>query len=140
MKKGKRVLLFLLAGLLLGGGYGYYQYNRKSPDVKAERAAITTNAPALVAAFSSDEPSANRKYVEKIIAVTGTVTGVKIDTAGQATVFLDGNDPMAAVTCSFYDTETATVKKLTPGQQVTVKGVCTGKLMDVVLNKCSIVH
>ncbi|MGJ7031259.1 OB-fold protein [Niabella hirudinis] len=140
MKKGKRVLLFLLAGILLGGGYGYYQYNRKPPDVKTERPQITTDAPALVAAFNTDEPSANRQYLEKIIAVTGKVADVKIDTAGHATVFLSSNDPMVAVTCSFYDTETTAVKKLTAGQQVTIKGVCTGKLMDVVLNKCSIVQ
>ncbi|WP_300601513.1 hypothetical protein [Niabella sp.] len=140
MKKGKRVLQLLLIAVLLGGGYAYYQYNRKPADVKAEQPEITTDAAALVTAFSNDESAANRKYVEKIIAVTGKVTDVKIDTMGQATVFLDSSDPTTSVTCSFYDTEATAVKKLSTGQQVTIKGVCTGKLIDVVLNKCSIVQ
>jgi hypothetical protein len=46
---------------------------------------------------------------------------------------------MAAVTCSFYSEEAGNIKKINPGDEVTVKGKCTGKLMDVVLNKCSLV-
>jgi hypothetical protein len=47
---------------------------------------------------------------------------------------------MAAITCSFYNEEMAAVKKLTTGAEVVIKGKCTGKLMDVVLNNCSITH
>ncbi|MBZ4189015.1 OB-fold putative lipoprotein [Niabella beijingensis] len=140
MKKGKLVLLLLLIIIVLGAGYAYYQYNRKPADIKTAEAEIRTGAGELIAAFNNDEATANKKYVEKIIAVTGKITDIQIDTAGQATVFLDSGDPLASVTCSFYDTEAAAVKDLSAGRQVTIKGVCTGKLMDVVLNKCSIVQ
>ncbi|WP_018627029.1 OB-fold protein [Niabella aurantiaca] len=139
MKKAKRILLLLLVIALLGAGYAYYQYTRQPPDVKTEAAEIKTEAGELVAAFNNDEAAANKIYVEKIISVTGKIADIKIDPTGQATVFLESGDPMASVTCSFYDTEAAAVKNLATGRQVTIKGVCTGKLMDVVLNKCSIV-
>lgn len=139
MKNGKKILLLLLAVALVGAGYAWYQYNRKPPDVKTKAPEIKTGADELVAAFNNDEAAANKVYVEKIVSVTGKIADIKIDPAGQATVFLESGDPMASVTCSFYDTEAAAVKNLAVGGQVTIKGVCTGKLMDVVLNKCSIV-
>ena len=74
-----------------------------------------------------------------MIAVKGKVSDVKLEpSTGQATVILDSGDPLAAVTCSFYDDEAKMLKKIKQGEAITVKGKCTGKLMDVVLNKCSI--
>ena len=94
---------------------------------------------ALLADFNKDETAANLKYLDKVIAVKGKIKEIKIEPAtGQATVVLDSGDPMVAVTCSFYNEEVASVKKLTEGAEITIKGKCTGKLMDVVLNKCSI--
>jgi hypothetical protein len=69
--------------------------------------------------------------------VAGTVTGIQTDSSGQATVSLQTNDLLAAVTCSFYQDD-AGVKKIKAGSAVRIKGVCTGMLTDVVLNKCSL--
>jgi len=119
--------------------YGWYLYHKKPQDVKQAQSQFEVTAPDLTTAFNADESAATVKYVDKVVSVSGKIKDIKIEPGGAATVFLDSGDPMAAVTCSFYDTEAATVKKLATGQQVTIKGLCTGKLMDVVLNKCSVV-
>ena len=131
------LLLFLVISFA-AAGYGFYLYHKKPADIRKETARYEISAAGLVDAFSKDETSANQKYLDKVIAVTGKVADVKIDSAGQATVFLDSGDPLAAVTCSFYNEEAATAKMVLRGAAITVKGKCTGKLMDVVLNKCSI--
>ncbi|GAB3006202.1 hypothetical protein GCM10027051_01730 [Niabella terrae] len=139
MAKGKKILLLLLVVVLLGAGYGYFQYNRRPPDVKAAAPEINMDAGELAASFNRDEAAANKMYVDKILSVTGKIADITVDPTGQATVVLETGDPMASVICSFYDTEAGAAKDLAAGQQVTIKGICTGKLMDVVLNKCSIV-
>lgn len=139
MKKWKKILLGLLLLAFAGAGYGFYLYNKKPADVRTLTANYQLTAEALLADFNKDETAANTKYLDKVIAVSGKVTEVKLEAAsGQATVTLDSGDPMAAVTCSFYNDEIASVKQLKQGDNVVVKGKCTGKLMDVVLNKCSV--
>lgn len=140
MKKAKRNLFALAIVALACAGYGFYMYKKKPADVRKESAEISLSAAALVADFNKDETAATKKYVDHILAVKGTVTSVKTDSSGQSTVFLDSGDMLSAVTCSFYAEETPSLAAVQKGQQVTVKGKCTGKLMDVVLNKCSIIQ
>lgn len=139
MKKWMKFLLGLLLLGVAGAGYGYYLYNKKPADIRKETARFELTAAVLVADYSKDETAADKKYLDKVIAVKGAVSDIKTDTSGQATVFLDSGDPMAAVTCSFYADEAPSVKALQKGSTVIIKGKCTGKLMDVVLNKCSLV-
>jgi len=139
MKKIKKILLVVLVLGMVGAGYGFYLYHKKPADVRTLSANFELTASKIVADFNGDETAANKKYLDKIISVKGIVTGNKIDTTGQATVFLDSGDPLAAVTCSFYEEEALSVKSLQKGTEVIIKGKCTGKLMDVVLNKCSII-
>jgi hypothetical protein len=138
MKKAGKIFLGLLALAFAAAGYGFYLYHKKPPDTRKEPPAYEIASTTLVAAFNKNETAASLQFLDKVIAVKGVVTIIKIDSADQATVFLDGGDPMDAVICSFYKEELSSVKNLHQGQEVTIKGNCTGKLMDVVLNKCSI--
>jgi hypothetical protein len=138
MKRIKRNLLGLTALTLACAGYGFYLYKKAPADIRKETALYELSAAKLVAEFNMDETAANKKYLDKVIAVKGKVADIKTDTAGQATVFLDSGDLMASVTCSFYKEEAASAITLQQGNEVVIKGKCTGKLMDVVLNKCSI--
>ncbi len=138
MKNLKKIIMVLLLLAMAGTGYGLYLYHKKPADTRNETARFELSAAALVADFNRNETMANQKYTDKVISVTGKVTDLKIDTAGQATVFLDSGDPMAAVTCSFYKEETPAAAALEPGDEIAIKGICTGKLTDIVLNKCSI--
>jgi tRNA_anti-like len=138
MTNWKKMILGFTLISMAGAGYGFYLYKKKPADIRKEAARFEISAAALVADFNADETIANQKYTDKVIAVKGKVAEVKIDSAGQATVFLDSGDPLAAVTCSFYREEAAAAGKLRQGTDIVIKGKCTGKLMDVVLNKCSI--
>jgi RecG-like helicase len=137
-KRWKKILTIIAVLVLAVGGYGYYLYNKKPADVRKQSSKFEVTATALVTEFSTDENAANRKYLDRVISVKGRVSEVSTDTTGKATVFLETGDPMSAVTCSFYDEEAASAKALNKGTEVTIKGKCTGKLADVVLNKCSI--
>ena len=139
MKTWKKILLALVVLGFAAAGYGFYLYNKKPADVRTITANFQMTAAALVADYNKDETAANLKYLDKVIDVKGKISEIKLDpTTEQSTVILESGDPMAAVTCSFYNEESAAVKTLEKGAEVVIKGNCTGKLMDVVLNKCSI--
>jgi hypothetical protein len=139
MRTWKKIVTGLLLLALAGAGYGWYSYQKAPPDIRKQKAGIEITAVDLLKAFQQDEMASNAKYVDKVLIVAGTVTGIQTDSSGQATVSLLTNDPLAAVTCSFYQDDEG-VKKINAGSIARIKGICTGILTDVVINKCSLME
>ncbi|WP_114792931.1 hypothetical protein U0035_03370 [Niabella yanshanensis] len=137
--KRKTAWALLLLVVITAAGLALYYYYKKPPDIRKAAAHYETTAPALLADFNQDESTANAKYLDKVVVVEGTISHIELNGESPA-VFLETGDPMAAVTCSFYNTENAALKPLKTGTRIKIKGVCTGMLTDVVLNKCSIVE
>jgi hypothetical protein len=139
MRSWKKIVTGILLLALAAAGYGWFLYQKPPPDVREQKAGIEIAAVELLKAFQQDETAANAKYVDKVLIVSGTVASVQTDSSGQATLSLQTNDLLAAVTCSFYQDDEG-VKKIKAGSMARIKGICTGMLADVVLNKCSIVE
>jgi hypothetical protein len=139
MRKLKKIMILISALFLAAIAYGWYMYNKKPADTRQQTALTAINAVDLVKKYQQDEAAANKLYVDKLIIVSGRVSNAQIDADGHATVFLDTGDPLAAVTCSFYNEEAQAIKNMSTGAAVRVKGICTGILTDVILNKCSLV-
>ena len=133
----KKITIIIVILLVLGFfGYKYVYHSHK--DIENATSDFSISVTQLISEYATNETEANTKYLDKVISVSGKVKEVTTEATGAITIFLDSGDPLAAVTCSFYDDEAASVKGLKPGEEVSIKGKCTGKLMDVVLNKCSI--
>ncbi|OQP63874.1 hypothetical protein A3860_23350 [Niastella vici] len=139
MRRWKKIVAAIAVVLLAGASYGWYLYNKKPADTRKQTPTTAIVAADLVKSFQQNETAANSRYVDKLILVSGKVSGNNIDKDGHATVFLDTGDPLAAVTCSFYNEEAETVKRIPVGSAIRVKGICTGILTDVILNRCSLV-
>ena len=136
------IKIFFLATVitLVLVGYGWHIYKKKPADTRKQVAEIEMKARDLITSFQQDEGAASQKYIDKILVVSGEVADVQISPTGQATLILDAGDPLSSIVCSFYAEETLIVKKIKSGMQVRVKGKCTGILLDVILNKCSMVE
>ena len=144
MKK-KRIIVVALAILFLGGGwYGYKEYTRKVPDLSRVKADMKLESQALISAFEANESAANGLYLDKVIAIKGTIRAIEKDDKGLYTVILGDENSMSSVRCSVNPEHQEEVTKLSIGTTVTVKGACTGfttdELLgsDVVLNRCVI--
>jgi len=139
MRSWKKIVTGILLLGMAGAGYGWYSYQKAPPDIRKQKAGMEITAVDLLKVFQQDEIAGNAKYVDKVLIVAGTVTGIQTDSSGQVTIYLQTNDPLAAVTCSFYQGDDG-VKKIRAGSPVRIKGICTGMLTDIVLNKCSLVE
>ncbi len=134
----KKILQFGLIALVIGGGIGFYMWNK--PHEAIGKPNFTTTATELAAEFGKDETAATDKYISKdgkmiVIAISGKIADVKNDTSG-ITIGLETGDPMNGVSCVLdrFTKHTKTDYKV--GEEVKLKGLCTGKLSDVVLDRC----
>lgn len=132
----KKFLPVFIIMALLAGAIAYMQWNKSHTDVAATKSDVTLSPDKLLEEFNNDENAANTMYLDKIIEVAGTVKSVnQVDVGGS--ISLDTGDPMASVTCEFENS--ADVASVKEGDKIKVKGLCSGKLIDVVLNRCAVV-
>ncbi len=111
-------------------GVAYYEYNKPVQDV-ADLKAEPVTAVALFKDFTSNEPKANISYLNKALQVSGKVLEVKHNQNEQLQIILDSGDPMFGIACTMDGSQ----KNVKPDDQVTIKGICTGYLNDVVIIK-----
>ena len=115
-----------------GTTFGYYLWSKPHRNVEATQADFSVEATDLFAQYASDEATANPKYLDKIVTVCGEV-GEVTNEAGLVKVQLIGGNEMGGVSCEL---ETGNAFSPKPGSRVCLKGICTGYLMDVVLDRC----
>jgi len=131
MKHWKKILfIVVLAFILTGLLYALYIWNKPARDVSEEKG-VQITAVAIFDSFTNNEQSANERFLNKAIEVTGTVSNVKKNQTGETVVYLQSSDPVFGVNCTFkqYPGE------IEKGSTITFKGICTGFLSDVVLNE-----
>ena len=132
----KKFLLAILALALLGGSIAYYLYNKPVASIEKKKPDVEVSANALLSAYENDENAAGLQYNEKIIQVTGTISEV-INEGTVTKVFLESDNPMSGIICEMEEGQD--VESLKTGDEVIIKGRCTGFLSDVVLVQSSLV-
>jgi len=133
MKKWMKVLLTIAAiGLIAELLMVFWIFNKPHRDVAKEKG-IALSAQQVYDAFRTNEASANSKYLDKAIELTGTVADVSTNQEGQKVVNFSTNDPLVMINCTFK-TDPGNLKA---GDTITFKGICTGYIPDanVVINE-----
>jgi len=133
----KKIILFILLVIVAGVGYGVYEYFRTNARTADLDANVKISAIDLYNAFTDNETLADSLYLMQVIQVTGKVADIKEDTSG-IIILLDGGNGMFGISCGLQKTDEE-VKKVEKDSEITIKGICTGMLMDVVLTRCVIV-
>lgn len=119
------VIGFLLIGLTAIVGYNLY--NKPHRNVEDEQA-LRVDATELFDEFQTDEKTANLRYLDKTLEVRGTISEMLTNQDGKAVLVLKTNDPLFGISCTMTDSVTVRA-----GMHVTIKGICTGYLSDVVM-------
>ena len=132
------ILAVIFVIVLAGAGLSLMWVFKKAPDsVGSQKADFKLTISTLVSDFENNEAAADKKYPGKIIQVKGPVSQITSDSTG-ISLYLKEKDQMSGVICNFASEEIDTTK-IHKEDTVVVKGICSGYLMDVVLNKCVMV-
>ena len=123
--------------MVIGGGYyGYKEFNREHKDTSSLTINEKTDAVSLVSSFETDESAANAKYLNKVIQVTGKIQSAEKDNEGIITVYLESESMMATVSCQLEKDKIYKAETFTKGNTISITGLCSGFLTDVVLMRC----
>ena len=132
----KKYFKYLLVLAVLGAAVAYYMYNKPHKNISKAKADLELSALQLFTDFQDDEPKANTKYLDKIVAIEGVVKAVSKDENGMTSVTLEAGSDMFGVICQMDDLSQHKRLDFQEGEKVKFKGICTGVLMDVVLVRC----
>ncbi|HVY74596.1 MAG TPA: hypothetical protein VG890_07185 [Puia sp.] len=130
--------IFFTAGLLaivmlIWAARLYLKPHRSTVDDAAD---YTIAAVALYQEFESNEQAAGKKFTGKVLEVQGLVTSIVSD-ARNINILLNATGT-GGINCSFSAMDSAGLGKIKKGDSVSIKGRCTGFLMDVNLVDCVI--
>jgi hypothetical protein len=132
----KRALVTLpLLILLCIAVWAVYEYKKPHTDAGNKTTDVQTDAVSLYNDFAKNERTANTKYLDKIIEVSGTVDEIQ-KTNGALVVILDANQMMGGISCKMFDSTNTSLKK---GDKIIIKGKCAGLLSDVNLVDCVLI-
>jgi len=136
MHKKRNIIigLFILV-ILIFAEAGFYLYNKPRESAAYKTAAVTLSAMALYKQYEANENAANKKYLGKVIAVQGSVSTISQQN-GLAVLSLTTGNPAGAINCQLFLNDKISAVKV--GDAVTIKGKCTGFLMDVNLVDCAL--
>ena len=128
------LLVVILIGLISVWFFIFFKPTHYKRDVSKETG-ISLTATSIVSAYKSNEVTANAEYLDKPLQITGEIAETKADQIGKTTLLMKSDDAFTYVFCTLNTTDT-TIKK---GDTITVKGICTGFLSDVVLRDAIVV-
>ncbi|MRS03163.1 hypothetical protein EG832_08065 [bacterium] len=136
LKRSHKIALWLVFFIAVGGILtGLYMYNLQDKDLAKVRPDFIMTASELQRAFETDEAAAGPKYINQIIELSGEVESVKPGENQTMVITLKTENPLSAVSCTLQSESLPA--EFVAGNQVSLRGQCSGFLMDVLMNNCA---
>lgn len=114
-------------------------YNKPLLNIAKSRADLEIMAQEILDDYRTNENIANKKYVDNVIQIKGEILDITIEN-GNGIISLKDLKGESSVMCHMSPEENLKVLKLQKDSVITIKGVCTGYLLDVVLVRCIIIN
>ena len=141
MNQGLRIVLSVagLAGFTILAVGSMESEEKTQKAVTSQDPVATLTAKELFKAYEDNEVSADAKYKDKIVQVSGVIEDIGKDLTDSIYVILRV-DPhgIGGIQCFFSDSDAGRVANFRKGQHLTVKGKCSGKMMNVLIRGCVI--
>ena len=138
MKTSIKIALFVVFFIALAGILAaLYIYNQKQPDTAKARPDFTITAVQLQKDFEDNEKKASSMYIDKILEVSGTIASIKQVHHNAVNISLFTGSDVLSVICTFPEIDD--LSRYKPGDKIILMGKCSGMLLDVLLNNCSVI-
>ncbi|MDZ4750221.1 MAG: hypothetical protein SGI87_01310, partial [Flavobacteriales bacterium] len=115
-----------------------FMWSKDHRTAEGEKPVATLTATQLYVAYENDEATSNTSYLDKTIQVSGKVMELASEPNGTTVVLLETQSALGAVSCSFSPVNGKPAElNISTEQVITLKGICKGFAMDVVIEHCS---
>lgn len=137
MKSGTKILIALFIFLTIGVVIAYYLYNLKPADMNRIKPDYILSSDALLKEFEENEAVANKKYINRVVEVTGEISSIISGENNSLNVSLKPAGNISSVICTFASKDD--LEGYEPGQKISIRGECSGYLLDVLINRCRVI-
>jgi len=136
-KKFNYILTFLgmLAVMLF---FVLKQMNKEHIDVNKSAPNMIIAVDEILSDYQNDEEQANSRFTDKIVQLKGVISKISTQNDYVSVTLMSPNFD-ATVICSFQSEESLDIIKYKEGDEISLKGICKGYLLDVVLVNCVII-
>jgi hypothetical protein len=124
------IIIAIIAAIAFSAYYYIFIYSSNNHRQVQSETAIAITSDSLVAKYQADEKLANSLYLNKAIVVTGNLLSIDKNQEGKTTLVIGRTDSFSNVSVTMISTAAITQKV---GSPITIKGLCTGALSDVVI-------
>jgi len=114
-------------------------YNKPFLNVSKSKPDIILNSQVLLNDYQEDETLANKKYADKLIQITGEIVKIAIN-KGVIIISLKDFNGQSTIICHMLAKDNLKALKLQIGNEVIIKGICTGYLLDLIMVKCVLIN
>lgn len=133
----KKTYVFFLGVLLLCvAGRVYFLFNKPHSGTANLRASVSIKAEDLYTKYQNNEAEANTLYLDKVIEVKGVISAVSVK--GPIVNIQLNASALGGINCNLFPVDSKDRQLPAIGRVLTIKGRCTGFLMDVNLVDCVI--
>lgn len=122
--------------LLIGVAWGLYLYNKPHANAGNKATDATLTADSLYKAYANDEAAANKNFMNKVLEVKGVVQDITM--SNKRPVVLLSTGQIGNINCQMALDSTEIFSAVHKAVAITIKGKCSGYLMDVNLVDCVI--
>jgi len=147
IKKRKFIWILIILNTGLGIWLGLKEYNRSNKDFSNVTPDIKIAATDLIREYETDNSTANKKFLGKILETIGTIKDIIKDKDGYYTIVIGDTSNLSSVRCSMDTVHQQDAADLLLLSSVSLRGACTGFNedemglgSDVILNRCVVVQ
>ena len=124
------IVIAFIAAIAFGVYYYIFIYSSNNHRQVQSETGIVITADSLVAKYQADEKLANSLYLNKAVVVTGNLLSIDKNQEGKTTLVIGRSDSFSNVSITMSSNLPIAQKV---GESITIKGLCTGALSDVVI-------
>ena len=128
----KKIVIAVFVLLVAAAGFAWFAFNSTHSDTSTTTAIYKMTALDFIKEFQQNDSLANKKYAEKIIAVTGVVTEIEMADSTVNIKLADTTTGSYAI-FAFQQQHLAEAKTIKEGDKVTIKGSCSGGTYSQIL-------
>ncbi len=135
MKNRKAIFLRGLILLLVAmAAFAFYFINKPHANVEGIEANVVVSADNLYSQYSANEVEADKRYLNKVVEVTGAVAA--ITKSNHHYIIALKTKKLGGINCEMMTKDTNALSKIKENTVAVVKGRCIGFLADVNLVDC----
>lgn len=116
----RKIILGVVILIVVGGSIAAWKYFEKSTNYAAKDPDITVTAKEIVAAFESDTATAGKRYMDKIVRVTGAVKSF------DSSAVVLGEEGPSDVVVGLDDRNSNGISQIKIGEIITLQGKFSG--------------